>query len=473
MSSFYWHDYETWGATPSIDRPSQFAGVRTDTDLNIIGEPLVIYCRPPRDILPWPEACLITGIRPQHAEQHGLVEAEFIEKIHRELAQPKTCAVGYNSLRFDDEITRYTLYRNYYDAYEREWRNGSSRWDIIDMMRLVYALRPDGIEWPMIDGKPSFKLELLTAANGIQHASAHDAFSDVEATIALAKLVKEKKPELYQFVLNNKSKQAAAKFFDVKARKPLLHISSKFPSSRGCCGLVVPLAAHPTNRNAVIVYELSVDPSELSSLSAEQIHQRVFVSNENLPEGKSRLPLKLIHLNKCPILAPAKMLDEKTAQRLGIDRAACEKHWHSLLPMDIEYKAREVFQLQQFAEKLDPEQKLYEGFIQDEDKKNMRAFRETAPEDLATINFCFDDARLNQMLIRYKARNYPDTLSEVEQKQWQEFCRERLTQGELGIQSMVQYLERISWLELENKDKPQALEILASLRSWGEFIKQE
>ncbi len=77
-----------------------------------------------------------------------MIEAEFIARIHAELAHPGTCGVGYNSIRFDDEFTRYTLYRNFYDPYAREWQNGCSRWDIIDMLRLTRALRRRGSSGP-------------------------------------------------------------------------------------------------------------------------------------------------------------------------------------------------------------------------------------------------------------------------------------------------------------------------------------
>ncbi|RLA45884.1 MAG: exodeoxyribonuclease I, partial [Gammaproteobacteria bacterium] len=199
-TTFYWHDYETFGVDPSRDRPVQFAGLRTDVDLNVIGEPLVIFARPANDFLPHPQACLVTGISPQQALAEGLPECEFIRRIHEELARPGTCSVGYNSLRFDDEVTRYTLYRNFYDPYAREWQNGNSRWDIIDMVRATCALRPAGIEWPLReDGLPSFRLEDLTSANGISHEAVHDALSDVHATIALARLVKERQPRLYDY----------------------------------------------------------------------------------------------------------------------------------------------------------------------------------------------------------------------------------------------------------------------------------
>ena len=174
-----WHDYETFGADPARDRPAQFAAQRTDLDLNPIGDPLCLYARPPRDYLPQPDACLITGITPQLADEKGEVEAAFIASIEAELLRPGTCASGYNSLRFDDNVTRFTLYRNLRDPYAREYGEGRSRWDLIDPMRTAYALRPDGIAWPLReDGLPSFRLEDLSRANGIEHGDAHDALGD-------------------------------------------------------------------------------------------------------------------------------------------------------------------------------------------------------------------------------------------------------------------------------------------------------
>ncbi|MGS0729095.1 exodeoxyribonuclease I, partial [Shewanella sp. 0m-11] len=223
--TLFWHDYETFGANPAKDRPSQFAGVRTDMDLNIIGEPETFYCKVANDYLPSPEAILITGITPQLANLKGMPEAEFMDKINGLFSQPKTCVVGYNSLRFDDEVSRYGFYRNFIDPYAREWQNGNSRWDIIDLVRACYAFRPEGINWPeKEDGSPSFKLEQLTVANGLSHEKAHDAMSDVYATIDMAKLIKSVQPKLFDYYFSLRQKQAVSKLIDVLEMKPLVHV---------------------------------------------------------------------------------------------------------------------------------------------------------------------------------------------------------------------------------------------------------
>ncbi len=449
MKTLYWHDYETWGEVPAKDRPSQFAGIRTDEDLNIIGAPLVIYCKPTADVLPKPEACLVTGLAPQKALAEGLSEPEFIAAIHAELSMPGTCGVGYNSLRFDDEVTRYSLYRNFYDPYEREWRNGNSRWDIIDMVRLTRALRPEGIQWPNHeDGNPSFKLEHITAANDIGHESAHDALSDVHATIAVARLIKEKQPALYNHLYQLRSKQKVSALIDVMNCKPLLHVSSMFPAENGCTAIVAPLAMHPTNKNAVIVCNLSVDPEPLLRLSADEIREKLYTRTDDLVEGEARIPLKLVHINKCPVLTTVKLLDDTSAQRLNIDKALCEQHWQVLKNADLKAKLQQVFKGEVFKKSTDVEQQLYNGFLTDADKRTCAKVRGASGEQLQQSMFVFEDDRLNTMLFRYRARYFPDTLSAIEQEEWEQWRKDWLTNPDAGAGiTITQLQDRIEALK--------------------------
>lgn len=475
--TFYWHDYETWGEVPAIDRPSQFAGVRTDADLNVIGEPLNLFCRPPEDLLPKPMACLVTGVSPQMAQDNGLPEAEFMARIVAELGAPGTCGVGYNSIRFDDEVTRYSLYRNFYDPYEREWKNGNSRWDLIDVVRMARALRPEGIEWPNYDdGTPCFKLEALTAANNLEHGAAHDALSDVYATIALARLLKQAQPKLYDYGLKLRDKRFVSGLLDVDGFKPVLHISSRFSSAQGNAALVVPLAWHPQNKNSVIAFNLSADPSPLFELVPEAMAERLFVSNEDLPEGVERLPLKEIHLNKSPMVLPVSMLDDQTAERLGIDRAQCEAHWkafYSLTPPEaasLRKKLASLYQLSQFAPRTDPDQRLYDGFFSDHDRSLMSHIRSASPQALAQ-GFEFRDDRLPELLFRYRARNFPETLAPVEMALWRQFSLRRLTDPEAGASLVKKDFDRQIEDHLQDDSlSAEQQELMHQLRSWGEQL---
>lgn len=476
IRSFYWHDYETFGADPVRDRPSQFAGVRTDADLNIIEEPLVIYCRPSDDYLPSPEACLITGITPQQALQEGWPETDFIRQINEAFSQPGTCVVGYNNLRFDDEVTRHTLYRNLRDPYAREWQNGNSRWDIIDMVRLTYALRPEGIKWPRKeDGSPSFRLEDLTRANGISHTQAHDAMSDVEATLALARLIREKQPRLFEFALNNKDKQSARAMLDSAAMKPVFHVSSKYPASLGCCALVAPVAEHPDNQNLVIVYDLREDPTELLQASPEQIRERVFTSQAELGEGTSRFPLKGVQLNKCPVLAPAIMLKTLSAEKLAglqLDGDRLRRHLAMLRESgDLAQRVADAFARTPPGDRTDPDEQLYSGgFISRTDREKLNWVLQQTPEELGGLEVRFEDERLQEMLFRYRARNYPETLTDEEQERWEAFRRQRLMEpgkGWLSLEAFGQELQRLAGLP---DMPPEKMHILEELHLYGESL---
>ena len=473
MKTLYWHDYETWGVNPAIDRPSQFAGLRTDEDLNVVGEPLVIYCKPAEDVLPHPEACLVTGITPQIASEKGLLEAQFIRKILKQLSAPDTCGVGYNSLRFDDEVTRYSAFRNFYDPYEREWKNGNSRWDIIDMVRACYALRPQGIEWPEIDGKPSFKLEHLTAANGITHAAAHDALSDVEATIAFAKLIKTAQPGLYEHIYANKHKSALAPLVDLQSRKPLLHISSMFKAEQGCAALIMPLAMHPTNKNSVIVVDLSAPVEDLIALDAQGVAERVFTAQADLPEGVARIGLKQVHLNKCPVLLTPKLLTPQAASRLNIDVGLCENHWQQLLKVDLVKKVQAVMSGREFQEKSDPEQRLYDGFIPSEDKHVMQAVRSAKTEQLRETTYSFKDERLNQMVLPYRARNFPESLNAEELTVWRAHCIARLKGQEEGMLSTAELIEKSQGYMSELEGDQEKHSVLANLVQYAKTLEEK
>lgn len=443
-ATFFWHDYETFGIDPQRDRPCQFAGVRTDYDFNIVGEPIMVYCQSAGDYLPHPEACLITGITPQLTLEKGVCEAEFASMISRQLAEPGTCGVGYNSIRFDDEVTRNLLYRNFYDPYAREWQNGNSRWDIIDIVRAAKALRPEGIEWPLnADGIASFKLEELTKANGIAHEAAHDALSDVYATIAMAKLVKQRQPKLFDYLLNNRHKNAALKLLQLGSFAPLIHVSGRFAARNNSLAVVLPLAQHPTNSNEIIVYDLSVCPEPLLELTAEEIQQRLFVASDALPEGVARIPLKTVHINKAPVLAPLSVVRPADAERLQLDLDLCRSNLQRIQTAPpLADKLAKVFIRKYQESPSDPDLMIYSGgFFSNNDKAIMAQIRQARPTELSEFDADFDDARLPEMLFRYRARNYPYTLSQEDAKLWQQYCRDKLnsvaTDGYLNLEQFT------------------------------------
>lgn len=471
--TFFWHDYETFGAVPRRDRPAQFAGIRTDLDLNEIGAPVMHYCQPAPDFLPNPEACLLTGIVPQTCLERGLPEHAFAAAIEQALAQPGTVGLGYNSIRFDDEVTRHLFWRNLMDPYAREWQNQCSRWDLLDVVRCTWALRPEGIHWPKHDdGRPSFKLEHLSAANGLAHEAAHDALSDVRATIALARLIKTSQPRLWDFCFKLRKKDAV--LAEIGVGRPFLHISGMYGVERGGMAIVWPLAPHPTNKNEIIVWDLAQDPTELFSLGAAEISLRLFTRTEDLPEGVSRLPIKTIHINKSPIvIGNLKTLSAERAAHFGLDVALAMTHAERAAKGGASMAGLwpEVFARPKPAEAPDVDEDLYGGFVGNEDRRTLQRLLGLSPAALADKHPAFEDERLSELLFRYRARNFPDTLTDDEQARWLAHCGQRLHQGQGDALTLQAYFEQIDRLgEGLPEDDERGQEILGALYDYAEQI---
>ncbi|MFZ6750790.1 exodeoxyribonuclease I [Undibacterium sp. Ren11W] len=468
--SFLWHDYETFGAQARRDRPAQFAAIRTDADLNEIGEPIMLYCQPAPDFLPDPQSCLITGITPQECLERGVPEYQFAATIEQAFSQPGTIGVGYNTIRFDDEITRFMFWRNLIDPYAREWQNDCGRWDILDVVRTTYALRPDGINWPTnAEGKPSFRLEHLSAANGLAHEAAHDALSDVRATIALAKLIRQHQPKLFDFCLSLHKKERVAAEIGLPLKKAFLHVSGMIPAERGCITAVWPLAVHPQNKNEVIVWDLNVDPSELFTLDAASIKLRMFSKADALPEGVSRLPIKSIHLNKSPIvIGNLKTLSTERATHWGLDMQLVQNHAKLAEGApDMASIWQQIFSRNSEAG-IDVDEDLYGGFVGNNDRRTLTDLRAMKPEELASTRPQFQDARLAELLFRYRARNFPATLSSQETQRWQRHIAARLLDGAGKALTVEQFFDRIDNLQESATERDE--EILGALYDYAEQI---
>ncbi|WP_312568418.1 exodeoxyribonuclease I [Comamonas sp.] len=477
--TFLWHDYETFGANPRYDRPAQFAAIRTDLDLNEIGEPIMVYCQPAPDYLPSPQACLITGITPQQCLEEGVPEDDFAREIEAAFTQPGTVGVGYNTIRFDDEVTRFLFWRNLIDPYAREWQNDCGRWDLLDVVRMVYALRPDGIQWPTKeDGTVSFKLEDLARANGLAHEQAHDALSDVRATIALARLIKAQQPKLFEFAFGLRKKDKVLHEMGLPAQqidaRPFLHISGMIPPQRGCIAVMWPLAQHPTNKNEMICWDLNADPSELASLDADTLRLRMFTKAADLPEGVTRLPIKGIHINKSPmVVRNLKTLTPEMAQRWGIDMQACIDNAvkaRALPDMSVLWK--QVYSRLDGHGPQDVDQDLYNGFVNPADRRRLTQLRELNPQELAVDKTGFDDARLAELVFRWRARNWPDSLSAPEVQRWQQRCAAALIEGAGGARTAEQMFAEIDALQ-ETVDDERTEEILGALYDWAEAVVPE
>ena len=406
-TSLFFYDLETSGLNPREDRVMQFAGQRTNMDLEPVGEPVNILVKMTEDALPSPAAIAVTGITPQKTLMDGMSEAEFCRYVCEEVFVPGTVAMGYNTVRFDDEFMRATLWRNFYEPYEWEWKDGRSRWDMLDVVRLTRALRPEGIKWPFReDGKPTNRLELITKLNGMKHEHAHDALSDVYATIAVAQLISEKQPKLYDYLFSMRGKREVAKLVNLDNPTPLVYASGRYSNDYNKTTVVVPLA--PGRNGNVLVYDLRYD----------------------LGEVKTYYPVvKELCYNKCPAVAPLGVLnDDDGWEKIGLSLEKVQENWKKLREHpEFAEQMRTLYEARpEFPKAVEPEAALYEGFLSDNDRIKVAAVRNADANRLADFHPDFSDERLPELLLHYKGRMFPESLDEKEAEKWEEYRQARL-----------------------------------------------
>ncbi len=444
--TFLFYDYETDGADPQYNRAYQFACIRTDDNLEPVpgpeGEGITLWCRPPEDRLPSPDAVLITGITPQRAAVEGRTEAEFFGAIHALFTTPGTTSLGWNSIRFDETVSRFGFWRNFLDPYQHSWQAGCRFWDLIDVARACYALRPDGIVWPAYadeawhgdglaiapeDGSPAFKLDMLAPANGIEHSGAHDALADVRASIAFARLMRAQQPRLWESARETvETKEAEAR---LTCGRPLLHVSPKIPNAHGCASLVSIIAQDRQNKKAFIAWDLRHDPTDLLEADPDTICARTFSKASELPLGVSRFALKGIKSNHAPFLLEASkpLMASIDTARIHLDLEACRRHYALLKQAGPDLKDHVATAwAKEFSPPTDVDDMLYEGFINNAERGRCDRVLAADPEDLRSLQRTFSDPRLPELLLHYRARNHPETLDEAEQRSWRERCAARL-----------------------------------------------
>ncbi|MCA9342765.1 exodeoxyribonuclease I [Candidatus Saccharibacteria bacterium] len=469
-NSFYFYDLETSGVNPRQQRIMQFAGQRTDMDLNAVGEPHNILLKLTDDVVPDPWAILVTGITPQKTKQEGITEAEFLKIFSKEIAVPGTIFIGFNTVRFDDEFMRYLHYRNFYDAFEWHWKDGKSRWDLLDASRMMRALRPEGIKWPFAtDGKPTNRLESLTKVNNLAHDNAHDALSDVQATIALAKLIKNKQPKLFEYLLNLRDKKKVESL--VSSSQPFVYSSGKYSSDREKTAVAMYIGDNP--KTGALVFDLYQDPSSWLDKSPVELAEAWKWKKDS---DEPRLPVKTLQYNRCPAVAPLSVLDDKSKQRLKISDHIINKHQKLLEGNKTEFyknllEALKIMNKQQqsdmFTSNQDVDAQLYDGFFGHDDKKLMNKIHSLNFKELAGFKPRFQDKRLQPLFLLFKARNFPEILTEKEQAKWQAYKAQKLIGGgdKSKLAEYFKTLQKISADKVTND-----VYLLEELKLYGESI---
>ena len=407
QQTFFFYDLETSGLNPREDRPMQFAGIRTDLNLKQIGDPINVLIKLSEDTLPSPHAIMVTKITPQSTLTDGFTEAEFCKYVMDEIFTPGTIAVGYNSVRFDDEFMRHTFWRNFYDPYEWQWAEGRSKWDLLDVVRMTRALRPEGINWPFTeDGKATNRLELITKENNISHEHAHDALSDVEALISVTRLIKEKQPQLYDWLFKMRDKKAVQKLINLEKPTPFVYSSGRYSSEFEKTTVAYPIA--PAKNGNVLVFDLR---QNLDELLAQE-------------EPKFFPTVKELKYNHCPAIAPLGVLGHGNGwNKIKLNQATVDKNLKALQahPDFIERMRTENENCDDFPPAIDSESALYDGFLDNSDKTRCAAVRRATIDELADFHPDFHDPRLPELLLHYKARNFEKSLSESEHKKWEKY----------------------------------------------------
>lgn len=432
QSTFFFYDLETTGVNPRTDRIMQFAGQRTTIDLEPVGEPVNILIQLSSDVVPEPDAILITGITPQQTLQEGVKEAEFAKLFTETIAIPGTIFAGFNSIRFDDEFMRFLLYRNFQDPYEWQWQDNRSKWDLLDVVRMTRALRPDGITWPFDSkGTPTNRLELLTDLNALGHEKAHDALSDVYATIAVAKLLKERQSKLFDYLLGMRNKKSVQEL--VSGDQPFVYSSGKYPSDYQKTTVAVRLTDHP-KKQGVLVYDLRHDPTKFLRMSIEEIAS---AWQYDRAKKSIELPVKTLQYNRCPAVAPIGVLDAASRERIHIDLDQVKQHLSTLRKHpdfnDKIISALQILESQQqtafLSDTTTADTQLYDSFIPDQDKLVEQQLLQGDPSDISLFAGKFRDSRLNALVPLYKSRNYPHLLNDEERLVWEKHRHSVLLSG--------------------------------------------
>lgn len=427
--TFFFYDLETSGLDPRYARIMQFAGQRTDMNLKAIDKPYNFMVKLTDDCLPSPDALLVTGITPQQTLADGLSEPEVAKLLIEEVFIEDTVAVGFNNVRFDDEFMRHLLWRNFYDPYEWAWQDGRSRWDMLDVVRMTRALRPDGIEWPVDEeGKATNRLELISAVNNLEHTKAHDALSDVEALIDVARLIKTKQPQLFDYLLKMSDKKEVKKLVNLDDKQPFVYVSGRYDSAYNKATVAFPLTSGPSS--SVLVYDLRIDPADFLSMSQKELASKVYATyEERKKDDFIPVPVKQLHLNKCPAVAPLGVLESENGwQKIGLSEEIIKSNLSKLLsnPAFAE-NVRSVYENKKdYPKSEDPEAQLYDSFLPDVDKMRCELVRKASVNELADLHPFFTDERLNELLLHYKARNFPSSLAEDEVEKWESWRSRRI-----------------------------------------------
>lgn len=452
---YLFYDLETTGLLQCWDVPLQSAFLQADADLKTQRE-LMLRCRLPAHIVPSVDALMVTNVTPAMLEDQPASHLEMMSQIARIITDSKPALIlGYNNIRFDDEILRQSFFQTLLPPYSASM-TGHGRGDVLTMLRAVIMLEPDAVVVPRdATGKAVLKLGAVCRKNGIvlTDEDAHDALADVRATRDLFKLLLDRAPATMATMLRHAKKSSPIDLME--AGEPVIIGGT---SRLTPC---LPTIASPTNPSARICINLDLDPTEFIDLPAPELLARI---------RSSRSPVRQVKTNAMPILfsweQAAHALIE--AQSNQVYRARARALWahptflrQLALALEDQYADREASRY--------PDEQLYShGFVSDADVVACRRWHEIEwkyREHFATWHI--RDPRLRSLAVRQIFLNAPDALSPEAQRRGQDWLRHRLvTEDEAPWLTIPKALARCD--ELSATGDPETRAALGRIRAWLE-----
>ena len=410
------YDTETTGTKVYFDQILQFAAILTDNDLNEI-ERFEIRSRLLPNVVAGPGAMRLTGVSVDQLHDPALPSHyEMVCRIRRKLLEwQASLFIGHNSLRFDEVLLRSAFYKNLLPPYLTN-SAGNGRIDTLSMLQWAHKYEPDVIEIPTRpDGRPIFKLDQLAPANGYNQAHAHDAMSDVEATIHMAHLMRNNAPDTWSRAMRFSNKSNVLDFCEGEMVFGLTEYYFRDYYSF----LLHQVGHNPHDRSEIVAFDLYHDPADFVGLSSEALRRHLNASPKLLRRVRANALPGLIdadeaHPHTQVSNLPLEMLEERAEVLEGNETLRGQ-----LLLAYMQAKP-------QYEDSVHVEENIYSGFASTQDNERMDAFHEGEWSERAAIVCEFDDPRfrdLGEQLIYFEA---PQVLATERRQWWEERTARRL-----------------------------------------------
>jgi len=417
---FIFYDTETTGTRTPFDQILQFAAIKTDDEFNIL-DTFDVRCRLLPYIVPAPGALLVTGVSVSDITTCPLSHFEMMRQVHtkmHEWSEGGAVFVGWNSMRFDETMLRQAYYQTLLPVYQTN-TNGNGRADIMRMVQIVSTCAPNCLAIPLqTDGKRTFKLGLIAAANNVVLEHAHEALADTGATLGVAKLVKQRAPALWDALIANARKSGPLSL--IKSEPFLL--LSEYYFSNAYSFVVAAIVANADNANEWAVFDLQFDPAQYLNASDDDLRAAI--------DGKAKA-IRRVSINSQPGLLPVDFApDDIQGGRQSLETYQARAQ---LIREHSAFRQRVARLLaDRYEDKAEPanvEERIYSGFPSNDDQALMHSFHGENWEDRIGIIPEIKDDRYRQLGQRIVATERPDLLTVKARQVWESWCRERLCQN--------------------------------------------